>query len=98
MDLDLKNARAFVGGSSAGIGRACAAALLDEGARVAITGRDPARLEAARAALAARGDVHAIAADLAGEQAGAAVEEAVARLGGLDVLVANSGGPPPGTF
>lgn len=98
MDLGLAGARAFVAASSAGIGRACAAALLDEGARVVLSARDPVRLEQTRAALAERGEAHAIAADLAGPDAARTVERAVARLGGLDVLVVNGGGPPPGTL
>jgi 3-oxoacyl-[acyl-carrier protein] reductase len=96
MDLGLASCRAFVAASSAGIGRACAEGLLAEGARVAISGRDPAKLEAARAELAQRGEVHAVAADLNGAGATAAVERAIALLGGLDVLVVNGGGPPPG--
>jgi 3-oxoacyl-[acyl-carrier protein] reductase len=98
MDLGLAGARAFVAASSAGIGRASAAALLAEGARVVLNGRDPVRLEQTRAALAPAGEVHAIAADLSGEAAGPTVERAAALLGGLDVLVVNGGGPPPGTF
>lgn len=98
MDLGLRGARAFVAASSAGIGFAIAGALVDEGARVAIAARDRVRLERARMQLAARGEVQAIRADLAGPEAGRAVEEAVAGLGGLDVLVVNGGGPPPGTF
>jgi 3-oxoacyl-[acyl-carrier protein] reductase len=96
MDLGLRGARAFVAASSAGIGRACAEALLDEGARVVISGRDATRLERARSELAARGEVHAVAADLNGEGAGDAVQRALALLGGLEVLVVNGGGPPPG--
>ena len=43
--------------------------------------------------------MHAVAADVAaGDAAAAAVREAVTRLGGLDVLFTNSGGPPAGLF
>jgi len=101
VDLGLAGRRAFVGGGSAGLGRACAEALLDEGASVTICARDAARLERARAELGAgREDrVIAIAADLSDPaRARAAVEEAAKRLGGLDALVANTGGPPPGPF
>jgi 3-oxoacyl-[acyl-carrier protein] reductase len=98
MDLGLEKRRAFVAASSAGIGYACAEALVDEGARVVLCARSTARLEAARAALAARGEVHALAYDLGGPDAARAVTEAAALLGGLDVLVVNGGGPPPGTF
>jgi 3-oxoacyl-[acyl-carrier protein] reductase len=98
MDLGLSGTRAFVAARSAGIGFACAEALVGEGARVVLCARRPARLEAARAALAPHGEVHTLVADLDGPGAAPAVAEAAARLGGLDVLVVNGGGPPPGTF
>jgi 3-oxoacyl-[acyl-carrier protein] reductase len=70
--------------------------LTDEGARVGIVGRSRERLDAAAARL--DGAV-AIDADLATvEGPASAVERAVAALGGLDVLLVNSGGPPPGNF
>jgi 3-oxoacyl-[acyl-carrier protein] reductase len=101
MDLGLTDKRAFVAGSSSGIGRAVAAALLAEGAHVVINGRTADKLEQTRRELeAAHGPrVHAVVADLAhGDSAAAAVREAVTRLGGLDVLFTNSGGPPAGLF
>lgn len=96
MDLGLQNRRAAVAASSAGLGLATARALVDEGARVAICGRDPERLAAAAAALGP--GVVAIDADV-GTEAGATgfVAEATERLGGLDILVANAGGPPSGS-
>ncbi len=82
--------------SSAGLGLATARALVDEGARVAICGRDPARLAAAASELGA--ETVAIEADLASAEGAAAfVTEAEARLGGIDILVANAGGPPSGS-
>jgi len=101
MDLELKGRRAFVAASSAGLGRAAAAALLAEGARVVISARGGARLEATRAELAAvHGDlVSAIVADLStAVGAAAAVSAAAEQLGGLDILVTNCGGPSPGTI
>jgi len=98
MDLGLRNARAFVAASSAGIGYAAAEALVAEGARIVICARGQERLEQARARLAARGEVHAVARDLNGPEAAQAVLEGVQLLGGLDVLVVNGGGPPPGRF
>jgi 3-oxoacyl-[acyl-carrier protein] reductase len=50
MDLGLAGRVAIVAGGSRGVGRACAASLLREGARVVIAARDPDRLEAARVA------------------------------------------------
>ena len=76
-----------------------AKALAAEGALVAICGRDRARLDAAAAEVDEIGVCVAINADV-GTPDGAAgfVEAATAALGGLDILVPNAGGPPPGTF
>lgn len=94
MDLGLKGRTALVFGASSGLGLASAEALASEGANVSIFGRrrDLLEREAERiGALAVRGDV-TLPRDL--EQA---VEKTVAAFGGLDILVVNSGGPPPGT-
>jgi NAD(P)-dependent dehydrogenase (short-subunit alcohol dehydrogenase family) len=93
MDLQLKDKVAVVTGASQGIGLATALTLHAEGARVAAVSRrcSPELAEDLDDSL-----VH-VAADLA-TPAGpaAAVAEAVARFGRLDVLVNNAGGPPPG--
>jgi 3-oxoacyl-[acyl-carrier protein] reductase len=95
MDLGLTGARALVGGGSGGLGGAIAAALRQEGARVGCIGRPGPKLEEA----AARLDALAVPADLATPDGpAAAVRAAVEAFGGLDLLVVNSGGPPPGTF
>lgn len=104
MDLGIAGRRAAVAASSAGLGFATGRALLGEGVRVAINGRDPERLAAALRNLGELTDrtgasCTAIAGDVGSpEGATAFVEAARAELGGLDILVANSGGPPPGTF
>jgi 3-oxoacyl-[acyl-carrier protein] reductase len=96
MDLGLDGARALVGGGSGGLGGAIAATLTGEGARVALVARPSERLDAAVGRLA--GAV-AVGADLAtSDGPAAAVDATVAALGGLDLLLVNSGGPPPGTF
>src|SRR5262245_12529431 len=96
MNLNLTDKVAIVTGSSRGLGLASAAALVEEGCRVAICARNEARLtEAAadfRAAARADGHVLAVTADLASRSG---VEEVVARTveryGGLDILVNNVG-------
>jgi NAD(P)-dependent dehydrogenase (short-subunit alcohol dehydrogenase family) len=81
---------AIVTGGSRGIGLAIADALAAAGASVAITGRDEAALDAARAKLGPR--ALALRADVQDEpQARRAVDEAAQRFGGLDVLVNNAG-------
>ncbi len=95
MDLGLTGRRALATGASAGLGAAIAEALAAEGAHVAIVARDTPRL----AATAARIGAVSVATDLSTPDGPrAAVEGAIAALGGLDVLLVNSGGPPAGTF
>ncbi len=95
MDLGLNGRRALVGGGGSGIGGGIATVLAAEGARVALIGRTGARLEAEAARLGGT----AVVADLSTPDGPAgAVDAAVAALGGLDLLVVNTGGPPGGTF
>jgi NAD(P)-dependent dehydrogenase (short-subunit alcohol dehydrogenase family) len=93
MDLDLKDRVAVVTGASKGIELAVVRTLLEEGARMVATSRSPSagldRLE---------GDLHHVRADFMDPLAPAEVmSHAVEKYGGLDVLVNNAGGPPPGT-
>jgi 3-oxoacyl-[acyl-carrier protein] reductase len=95
MDLGLADARALVMAGSGGLGRAVALALAGEGARVAIAARAGEKLEAA----ARDASGLAIGVDLASADGPrTAVESAIAQLGGLDALLVNMGGPPPGRF
>jgi len=94
VDLGLKDRRALVTAASKGLGRACAEALVSEGASVFISSRNAASIEAAADAIKAAGWA---AADVSKEPE-ALVGQARAKLGGLDILVVNAGGPPPGTF
>jgi 3-oxoacyl-[acyl-carrier protein] reductase len=94
MDLGIAGRAALVTGASQGIGRAIAARLAREGARVAVSSRSAERIEAAAAEIGAIGLVHD-SADLDGVPAFvAAAREALG--GAVDVLVANTGGPPSG--
>jgi 3-oxoacyl-[acyl-carrier protein] reductase len=94
MDLELKGKAALVTGSSRGIGRAIAAALAREGARVCLTARGAEALEATAAELRASGAEVATAVTDVSTQAGAvaAVDAAVRAFGTLDILVNNVGG------
>jgi 3-oxoacyl-[acyl-carrier protein] reductase len=97
MDLGIAGRRAAVAGASAGLGFAVARALAAEGVRVAVCSRDPDRIAAAAASIGAGAEP--IVADVSTpDGATAFVREATAVLGGVDILVANAGGPPPGTF
>lgn len=92
MDLQLTGRVAVVTGASKGIGLAVTRTLLGEGARVVAVSRKPGELDA----LAGPELLH-VAADLMDPDAPMqAVERAVEVFGGLDVLVNNAGGPPPG--
>ena len=83
--------------ASGGLGFASAAALAAEGVRVVICGRDRKRIDdaAARIGHGCIGVVQDVA-DAAGGTA--FVATAIEALGGLDIVVANGGGPPGGTF
>jgi 3-oxoacyl-[acyl-carrier protein] reductase len=94
LDLGLTGRSALVMGASSGLGLASAEALAAEGANVTLVGRrrDLLEREAGRiGGLAVRGDV-TVPRDLE-----RAVEQTLAAFGGIDVLVWNGGGPPPGT-
>lgn len=95
MDLGLSGKRALVMGASTGLGKAIARALSAEGARVVVCARGRERLEATARELGALPIVR----DLSEPGAGAAaIREAIERLGGLDIVVCNTGGPPTGAF
>jgi 3-oxoacyl-[acyl-carrier protein] reductase len=94
MDFGLKGRTAIVSGASSGLGLATAEALADEGANVAMFARrrDVLETEANRiGALAVRGDV-SDPRDLE-----RLVDKTLEAFGGIDILVWNGGGPPPGT-
>jgi 3-oxoacyl-[acyl-carrier protein] reductase len=98
MDLGIAGRVALVTASSKGLGRASAEALAAEGVAVVICARNAATLDDAASGIrAAGGRVLAIEADVTEPAVPARlVRAAVDEFGGLDILVANAGGPPPG--
>lgn len=96
MDLGIQGKKAAVAAASTGLGFGCAKALIEDGVEVAICSRGEERIAAAAEQLGA-GAVP-IAADLSTEDgARSFIEQATAKLGQVDILVANAGGPPPGS-
>jgi NAD(P)-dependent dehydrogenase (short-subunit alcohol dehydrogenase family) len=91
MDLKIEGRLALVSGSTQGIGRAVAAELLDEGARVIVNGRSEKSVAACVQELSRRGTVHGIAADLATAEGARVLAEAAASVGDIDILVNNVG-------
>lgn len=98
MDLGLTNKTALVLGSSRGLGLGVAGALAAEGATVLVCGRSGDRTRAAADSIvAAGGRALPVTVDLADAGAAERLRDAVRRLGlSIDILVLNSGGPPPG--
>jgi 3-oxoacyl-[acyl-carrier protein] reductase len=94
MDLGLQGRVALVTGASQGIGRAIAAELVAEGARVAVASRSRERIEAAATEVGATPFVHDVSDLDAVPGLLAAVAEALG--GPVEVLVPNTGGPPGG--
>jgi 3-oxoacyl-[acyl-carrier protein] reductase len=97
MDMGIRGRRALVCASSKGLGRGCAEALAAEGVDLVINARGAETLEATAAALReAHGvNVTPVAGDITDETARARALEAA---GGVDILVTNAGGPPPGMW
>jgi 3-oxoacyl-[acyl-carrier protein] reductase len=101
MDLNLSGKVALVVASSKGLGKAMAAQLAIEGCDVMITSRDAEQLEAARQELllAAEGRIECHVCDITRpEEIKTLVEATRSRLGNIDILINNSGGPAGGGF
>jgi 3-oxoacyl-[acyl-carrier protein] reductase len=94
MELGIEGKVALVMGASRGIGRGIAGALAREGARVALVSRSRERLEEAVAEIGSGTAFVADATDL--ERLARLPLEVAEELGSVDVLVTNTGGPPPG--
>lgn len=101
MDLDLEGKVAIVAAGSRGLGLASALALAREGADVCIFSRSRESLDLASKLIKSEGggDVLALRGDLRiADDLKEIVKQTVARFGGIDILVNNSGGPPLGRF
>ena len=96
MDLGIQGRKAAVAASSTGLGFGCAKALIEDGVTVAICSRSEERIKEAAEQLGA--DAVPIVADMSTEDgARSFVEQAIQEMGQVDILVANAGGPPPGS-
>lgn len=96
MNFKIAGKRALVMGASSGLGYSIAQTLVQEGVKVAICSRDEGKLKKAALSM---GAALAIPCDLT--RSGAALElvnQAIHELGGIDILVCNTGGPPKGNF
>ncbi len=101
MDIGLKGKRALVTGASRGLGYATALALAKEGCQVVINSRDEGKVKAAveKITVETGAQVTGLAGDIGKEVTiQNLISKAVEALGGLDLLVTNAGGPPPGPF
>ncbi len=100
MDLALKDKVALVTAASKGLGKAAAFALAREGAKLCICSRSEAIYDTAAQIYVETGaDVLPVIADITRqEDVERVVQAALERFGQLDILVANAGGPPPGSF
>jgi 3-oxoacyl-[acyl-carrier protein] reductase len=101
MDLGLKGKRAIVCGASRGLGYAAARGLALEGVDVAINSRSEESVRAAAAKLATETgqQIYPFAGDLTNPDFPQKMVSAAAeKLGGLDILITNAGGPPSGAF
>jgi len=101
MDFGLKEKIAIIGGSSKGLGKACAMSLSREGVNVVICARNQSELEQTAKEIRDKfkNKVLAIPADLSSyEDIRKLVDETVKEFGKIDILVNNTGGPKPGSF
>ena len=101
MDLGLEGRAALVGGASKGIGKAIATQLLKEGAAVMICSRSEENLAAAAEVMRAETgqDAEYTLCDMSSaDDIKRTVKAAAEKLGRLDIVVNNAGGPPTGTF
>src|SRR6266542_311643 len=102
MDLGIRGRIALVGASGRGLGLATAQRLAMEGCDVAICDKDETVLEQARAFVQGAAPTVRVSAEQVdltrADDIDALVGKVKADLGAVDILITNSGGPPPGMF
>lgn len=100
MDCKLKGKVAIVGGSSKGLGKACALSLAKEGVNIVLCARNPKALEETQREIEGFGvEVLALSVDMTKEKDNERiVKETIDKFGRIDILINNSGGPNPGSF
>ncbi len=100
MDLGLKNKVAFVSASSKGLGKSVAMELAKEGASIIICGRNKDSLKTAEIEIKTTGvSILSLTGDLSNpEDRQYFIDTALKEFGTVDILVTNTGGPPPGKF
>ena len=97
MNFGIEGRRAAVAAASSGLGLATAKALAEEGVTVAVCSRTRERIDAAAAEIGPL--AVPLVADVSTEEGAAAfVHAAQQAMGGVDILICNGGGPPPGNF
>ncbi|MFM1751739.1 MAG: hypothetical protein RL119_701 [Actinomycetota bacterium] len=99
MDLGLQGKNALVTGASSGLGLATARALAQEGVNVMLVARSADKLSAAVNTFSPSESVSTLIADVSKtDDVLRMVDDTLVRLGSIDILIANAGGPPPGNF
>src|SRR5690554_158686 len=100
MNFNLQGKTAIIGGSSKGLGRACAIALALEGVNIVLCARNKEALRDTQQEIESLGvKTLALMVDMtSGDDNARVVRETIARFGRIDILVNNSGGPKPGSF
>ena len=100
MDYNIQGKTAIIGGSSKGLGKACAVALAKEGVNIVLCARKEESLHNTKQEIESFGvEVLALTADMASaDDNKMIVGKTLEKFGTVDILVNNSGGPKPGTF
>lgn len=102
MDLGIEGRVALVGASARGLGLATAQRLAAEGCHVAVCDKDDEALQTARSAVQTASPLVRVVAHRVDLTDAASIDELVRNvtgdLGSIDILMTNSGGPPPGSF